>query len=71
MAIKGVGGTKSTPARTARRVNLTPARVRHLVREGRLTPEFTALHRLVHADSVEALLAERMAAAGSRDATSG
>ncbi len=52
-----------TPAAAARRLNLTPASVRKLMREQRLTHTWTPLGRLVQAASVEAMARAR--AAGS------
>ena len=52
-----------TPAAAARRLNLTPASIRKLMREERLAYTRTPLGRLVEAESVEAMVRAR--AAGS------
>jgi DNA-binding transcriptional MerR regulator len=55
-----------TPAQAALRLGVTPAMIRHWADRGRLTCERTPLGRLVDADSVERLRAERAASTDDR-----
>jgi predicted site-specific integrase-resolvase len=48
-----------TPAQAARRLDVTPAMVRHWTKHGRLVFELTPLGRLIEPASVERLRSER------------
>ena len=56
-----------TPAQAARRLEITPTRVRQLTAEGKLRFVATPLGRLIDPDSVDARAAERAGARGVPD----
>lgn len=53
-----------SPSQAGRRLGVSAHRVLQLVNEGRLPAQMTPLGRLIPADAVDALAAERLAKAG-------